>query len=96
MEFGGSIGGQRNFNANLIIVALLSFGLGSAILLWTALDRLLLHPLAVAHPELTTVGSTALSSEVNLNGNGAHPYTAAPTRLLITSCALPTSNHHGA
>jgi hypothetical protein len=30
---------------------LLSFGLGAATLLYTALDRLLLHPLDVSHPE---------------------------------------------
>src|SRR5271156_5931285 len=30
------------------------------------------------------------------HGSWVHPYTAAPARLLITSCTLPTSNHHGA
>jgi len=42
---------QRNFGASLTIVLLLSSGLGAATLLYTALDRLLLHPLHVAHPE---------------------------------------------
>jgi predicted permease len=36
---------SRDLGANLTIVLLLSFGLGTATLLYTALDRLLLHPL---------------------------------------------------
>ncbi len=42
---------QRNFGATLTVCLLLSFGLGTAALLYTALDRILLHPLSVSHPE---------------------------------------------
>lgn len=42
---------KKTFTGNLTIVVLLSFGLGTAALLYTALDRLLLHPLPVGHPE---------------------------------------------
>ena len=42
---------RTNRAANLTIVLLLSFGLGAAALLSAALDRFLLHPLAVPHPE---------------------------------------------
>lgn len=45
------LGCRHNVGTNLTIVVLLSFGLGSAILLWTAIDRFLLHPLPVPHPE---------------------------------------------
>ncbi len=41
----------RDSGANLMAVFLLSFGLGAATLLFTALDRLLLRPLGVPHPE---------------------------------------------
>ena len=41
---------RTNRAANLTIVLLLSFGLGAAALLSAALDRFLLHPLAVPHP----------------------------------------------
>jgi predicted permease len=51
MDFRRVISGRRGFGAGPIIVVLLAFGLGSAILLWSALDRLLLRPLPVAHPE---------------------------------------------
>jgi predicted permease len=39
------------FGPNLLVVLLLGFGLGSAALLHTALDRLLLHPLRIANAE---------------------------------------------
>jgi predicted permease len=42
---------RNNFGASLTIFLLLSFGLGAATLFYTALDRLLLHPLRVAKPE---------------------------------------------
>jgi predicted permease len=42
---------RSNRAANLTIVLLLSFGLGAAALLSAALDRFLLHPLDVPHPE---------------------------------------------
>ena len=42
---------RTNRAANLTIVLLLSFGLGAAALLSAALDRFLLHPLDVPHPE---------------------------------------------
>jgi predicted permease len=42
---------RNNRAANLTIVLLLSFGLGAAALLSAALDRFLLHPLEVPHPE---------------------------------------------
>lgn len=42
---------QRDFGVAITIWLLLSFGLGAATLLYTALDRLLLHPLDVSHPE---------------------------------------------
>jgi predicted permease len=42
---------RTNRAANLTIVLLLSFGFGAAALLSAALDRFLLHPLAVPHPE---------------------------------------------
>ena len=41
----------KDLGASLTIVLLLSLGLGAATLLYTALDRLLLHPLDVSHPE---------------------------------------------
>lgn len=42
---------RRDFFSNLAIVWLLAVGLGATALLNTALDRLLLHPLKVSHPE---------------------------------------------
>lgn len=42
---------QRDLGVAVTIWLLLSFGLGAATLLYTALDRLLLHPLDVSHPE---------------------------------------------
>src|ERR1700761_8290950 len=42
---------RNNRAANLTVVLLLSFGLGAAALLSAALDRFLLHPLDVPHPE---------------------------------------------
>jgi predicted permease len=42
---------RNNRVANLTIVLLLTFGLGAAALLSSALDRFLLHPLDVPHPE---------------------------------------------
>src|ERR1700758_2721984 len=42
---------RSNRAANLTILLLLSFGLGAAALLSAALDRFLLHPLAVPHAE---------------------------------------------
>ncbi len=42
---------RTNRAANLTIVLLLSFGFGAAALLSAALDRFLLHPLAVPYPE---------------------------------------------
>jgi predicted permease len=42
---------RNNCAANLTIVLLLSFGLGTAALLFAALDRFLLHPLHVSHSE---------------------------------------------
>ena len=42
---------RNNRVANLTIVLLLTFGLGAAALLSAALDRFLLHPLDVPHPE---------------------------------------------
>src|SRR6201991_266270 len=42
---------RSNRAANLTIVLLLSFGLGAAALLSAALDRFLMHPLDVPHPE---------------------------------------------
>lgn len=50
MRFSHRIG-DRGFAASAMIVALLSLGLGSVVLLSTAVDRLLLHPIPVAHPE---------------------------------------------
>jgi predicted permease len=41
----------RDFGANAAIVLLLAFGLGTAALLYTALDRLLLNPLPGIHAE---------------------------------------------
>ena len=41
----------RDSGANLLIVALLAVGLGATALLYTAFDRLLLHPLRVANPD---------------------------------------------
>ena len=38
---------HRNFGPNLLIALLLGLGLGTTTLLYTALDRLLLHPLRV-------------------------------------------------
>ncbi|MDT7812689.1 MAG: hypothetical protein QOJ42_2605 [Acidobacteriaceae bacterium] len=42
---------QRNLGVAATIILLLSFGLGAATLLYTALNRVLLHPLDVSHPE---------------------------------------------
>ena len=42
---------RNNRAANFTVVLLLSFGLGAATLLSAALDRFLLHPLDVPHPE---------------------------------------------
>ncbi len=42
---------KADLGARLAIVLLLSFGIGTAMLLFTALDRLLIHPLNVTHPE---------------------------------------------
>ena len=42
---------RNNRVANLTIVLVLTFGLGAAALLSAALDRFLLHPLDVPHPE---------------------------------------------
>jgi predicted permease len=42
---------HRDLGVAVTIWLLLSFGLGAATLLYTALDRLLLHPLDVSHPE---------------------------------------------
>jgi predicted permease len=42
---------RSNRAANLTVVLLLSFGLGAAALLSAALERFLLHPLDVPHPE---------------------------------------------
>jgi predicted permease len=42
---------QRDLRVAATIILLLSFGLGAATLLYTALNRLLLYPLDVSHPE---------------------------------------------
>lgn len=42
---------RGDFGAKIAIILLLSFGLGAATLLYTALDRLVVNPLGVAHPE---------------------------------------------
>lgn len=42
---------SRDLGANLTITLLLSFGLGSATLLYTTADRLLLHPFPGIHAE---------------------------------------------
>jgi hypothetical protein len=42
---------QRNLGVAATIILLLSIGLGAATLLYTALNRVLLHPLDVSHPE---------------------------------------------
>jgi predicted permease len=42
---------QRDLRVSATIILLLSFGLGAATILYTALYRLLLHPLDVSHPE---------------------------------------------
>jgi putative ABC transport system permease protein len=42
---------HRDLGVAVTIWLLLSFGVGAATLLYTALDRLLLHPLDVSHPE---------------------------------------------
>ena len=47
----GLRGLQRNLSATLTIVLLLSFGLGAATLLFTCINRLLLRPFQVSHPE---------------------------------------------
>lgn len=49
--FPGASYRSRDLGANLTIVVLLSFGLGTATLLYTAVDRLLLHPLPGIHAE---------------------------------------------
>jgi hypothetical protein len=41
---------RRDLASNVLIVFLLGLGLGTTALLFTALDRLLLHPLPVKHP----------------------------------------------
>src|SRR5580698_5878679 len=41
----------RDRGANILIVTLLAVGLGATALLYTAFDRLLLHPLHVANPD---------------------------------------------
>ena len=41
----------KDLGASVVILLLLSLGLGAATLLYTALDRLLLHPLGVSHSE---------------------------------------------
>ena len=40
-----------NFGPNLLIVLLLGLGMGATALLYTALDRLLLHPLQVPNAD---------------------------------------------
>jgi predicted permease len=47
----GLRGLQRNLSATVTIVLLLSFGLGAATLLFTCINRLLLRPFQVSHPE---------------------------------------------
>ena len=47
---------RRDLAATLTIVLLLSFGLSAATLLFTALDRWVLRPFNVAHPEATGAG----------------------------------------
>jgi putative ABC transport system permease protein len=42
---------RSDLGTALAIVLLLSFGFGTAAVLYTALDRLLLHPLPIPHPE---------------------------------------------
>jgi predicted permease len=54
---------SREFGTNLVIVALLSFGLGTATLLYTAMDRLLVHPLPGIHAE-TLVGAAVKRPQV--------------------------------
>ncbi|MDR5728861.1 MAG: hypothetical protein RB191_15680, partial [Terriglobia bacterium] len=49
--FPGASYRSRDLGANLTIVVLLTFGLGTATLLYTAVDRLLLHPLPGIHAE---------------------------------------------
>jgi hypothetical protein len=51
MKFRGFSRSRGDCGARLAIILLLSFGLGSAALLYTALDRLLVNPLGVPHPE---------------------------------------------
>jgi predicted permease len=50
-RWSNSLYSHRDFGASLTAVLLLSVGLGGATLLFTALDRLLLHPLNLPHPE---------------------------------------------
>ena len=51
MRFRRSSNSRIDLGAKIAIVLLLSFGLGAAALLYTALDRFLDNPLGVAHPE---------------------------------------------
>lgn len=43
--------GRQSFLIRWAVCALLSIGLGTVTLLYTALDRLILHPLSISHPE---------------------------------------------
>src|ERR1700722_7371377 len=51
MRFPRGSNSKGDFGAKIAIVLLLCFGLGAATLLYTALDRLVVNPLGVAHPE---------------------------------------------
>ncbi|WP_158747977.1 ADOP family duplicated permease [Acidobacterium sp. S8] len=51
MRTGRNFLSRQNLGTNLLIVLLLSFGLGAAAVLYTALERLLLHALRVDHPK---------------------------------------------
>ncbi|HWZ42758.1 MAG TPA: ABC transporter permease [Candidatus Saccharimonadales bacterium] len=50
MGFGILSNSRRQIGASIAIALLFSGGLGAAILLYTALDRLILHPLHLPHP----------------------------------------------
>src|SRR5258708_20845729 len=64
---------QRDLGVAATIILLLSFGLGAATLLYTALNRVLLHPLDVSHPEtLVRMGE----KRPRVRSWGWFPYTA--------------------
>ncbi len=63
----------RNLSATLTIVLLLSFGLGAATLLFTCINRLLLHPFQISHPETLVRAAIKWPSVI---GRISFPYTS--------------------